>query len=128
MNTKTLIAAVSLALAGTAAFAAEVTEFPDPTSIAQRADVVVQIPAARAQAAAPGQVLAGGEAYGAVQAPKQASGLTRAQVVAELRLAQANGETDRLGEMYGYINSADKLASGLSRAEVQAAAKAHTGS
>ena len=87
MNTKQLIAASLLALAGSAVLASEATEFTIPPSTLTRAEVRAEL--ARAQAS--GELISSAEAD---QRPftMLASNLTRDAVRAELARAKANGE------------------------------------
>ena len=78
MNTKHLIAALSIAFVGTTAFASEATQFTDTPSTATRAEVKAEL--ARAQAA--GELNQVSALYGYVQ-PTMASVRTRAEVRAE---------------------------------------------
>ncbi|WP_054022168.1 DUF4148 domain-containing protein [Piscinibacter sakaiensis] len=68
MNAKTLIAAATLAIVGTCAFANEVTEFP-AESTAARATVVADLQQARHD----GSLAARDEAYGSVDAADAAA-------------------------------------------------------
>jgi hypothetical protein len=79
MNTKHILAALAIALSGSAAFASEVTEFKDMPSTASRASVRAEL--ARAQAA--GELNGSAQTYGSFQAKAFTSMRDRADVRAE---------------------------------------------
>ena len=82
MNAKQLLAAVSLAFAGSAALAVEATQFEVPASSLTRAEVKAELARARLD----GTLIAGGEATVFADAPA-ASALSRADVRADARHA-----------------------------------------
>jgi hypothetical protein len=79
MNTKHILAALAIALSGSAAFASEATEFKDMASTASRASVKAEL--ARARAA--GELNEAAQTYGSFQAKAFASMRDRAQVRSE---------------------------------------------
>jgi hypothetical protein len=79
MNTKHILAALAIALSGSAAFASEVTEFKDTPSTASCASVKAEL--ARAQAA--GELNDTAQTYGSFQAKAFTSMRERADVRAE---------------------------------------------
>lgn len=82
MNTKHIISAVAIALAGTGAFASEATQFTDMPSTHSRAEVKAEL--ARAQAS--GELNTATELYGSFD-PVVAGERSRAEVRAEARQA-----------------------------------------
>jgi len=80
MNAKQIVAAVSLALAGSAAFAIEATQLEVPVSTLTRAQVQAEL----AQAQRDGSWIASGEATVFADAPV-ASNVSRADVRADAR-------------------------------------------
>lgn len=79
MNTKHILAALAIALSGSAAFASEATEFKDMPSTASRASVKAEL--ARAQAA--GELSETAQTYGSFQAKAFTSMRDRAAVRSE---------------------------------------------
>ncbi len=83
MNTKHILAALAIALSGSAAFAAEYTEFKDTTSTASRASVQAEL--VRAQTA--GELTESAQTYGSFQAKAFTSMRDRAAVRSEGAMA-----------------------------------------
>jgi hypothetical protein len=83
MNTKHILAALAIALSGSAAFASEVTEFKDMPGTASRASVKAEL--ARAQAA--GELTETAQTYGSFQAKSFTSMRSRAEVRSEAVMA-----------------------------------------
>jgi hypothetical protein len=83
MNTKHILAALAIALSGSAAFAAEYTEFKDTPSTASRASVKAEL--ARAKAA--GELTETAQTYGSFQAKAFTSMRDRAEVRSEAIMA-----------------------------------------
>jgi hypothetical protein len=79
MNTKHILAALAIALSGSAAFASEVTEFKDTPSTASCASVQAEL--ARARAA--GELNENAQTYGSFQSKSLTSMRERADVRAE---------------------------------------------
>jgi hypothetical protein len=126
MNTKSLIAAAALALVGSAAFAQ--TNYTEeamfraaPNSTLTRAEVRAEFLRARAADELP---VSSDVAPVVVAKASQPSGLTRAQVIAELKKAQADG-TDLHPTDYMLAVKADP-ANGRTREAVRAEALAFT--
>jgi Domain of unknown function (DUF4148) len=93
MNTKHILAALAIALSGSAAFASEVTEFKDTPSTASRVSVKAEL--ARARAA--GELTETAQTYGSFQAKAFTSMRSRAAVRSEAVMAS---HQHSLNELY----------------------------
>ena len=91
MNAKQIIAVVSLALAGSATMADELTVFVDPVSTLSRAEVRAELDRARAEGTLP----VGGEDAVVIEQPVAATA-TRQEVRAEARTAALSHRFDDL--------------------------------
>jgi hypothetical protein len=114
MNTRTLIAALSIAFAGSA-FAQEATIDTTPfVSSKSRAEVLAEL----AQARAAGQLQVSEADY--VRVPSITAGKTRDAVIAETRAAAASGQLKALNaEAASYLPG--PLRSGTAQGQVMAA-------